>query len=170
MLVLKFGGTSVGSAKRIKNLAELTKNEKPKIIVLSAMSGTTNALVDISAALYEKNISKVKELIDTLEQKYKAEIKDLYKNETIFEKAQELITYHFGYIRSFIDFPIFTEKEEKIILAEGEVLSTTMFHYYLSEIGEKSILLPALKFMRITRDGEPDMAYIEEHIKEEELQ
>ncbi|MDR1877859.1 MAG: aspartate kinase [Flavobacteriaceae bacterium] len=167
MLVLKFGGTSVGSAERIKNLAELIKSQEPKIVVLSAMSGTTNALVEISNALYEKNTFKAEELINTLESKYKTEIKDLYKNPIILEKGKELIDSHFGYLRSFIDFPIFTEKEEKIILSEGELLSTTLFHYYLSERGEKSILLPALEFMRINRDGEPDMGYIEEHLKEE---
>lgn len=167
MLVLKFGGTSVGSAERIKNLAELTKGQKPKIVVLSAMSGTTNALVEISQALYEKNTSKAKELIQSLEDKYRKEIKDLYKNETIAKKGSELLDDYFNYIASFLDFPIFTSKEEKIILAQGELLSTHMFHFYMSEIGEKTILLPALEFMRINKDGEPDFPYIEEHIKEE---
>lgn len=167
MLVLKFGGTSVGSAERIKNLAELTKGQKPKIVVLSAMSGTTNALVEISQALYEKNTSKAKELIQSLEDKYRKEIKDLYKNETIAKKGNELLDDYFNYITSFLDFPIFTSKEEKIILAQGELLSTHMFHFYMSEIGEKTILLPALEFMRINKDGEPDCPYIEERIKEE---
>lgn len=167
MLVLKFGGTSVGSAERIKNLAELTKGQKPKIVVLSAMSGTTNALVEISQALYEKNTSKAKELIQSLEDKYRKEIKDLYKNETIAKKGSELLDDYFNYIASFLDFPIFTSKEEKIILAQGELLSTHMFHFYMSEIGEKTILLPALEFMRINKDGEPDFPYIEERIKEE---
>ncbi|QII71952.1 aspartate kinase [Apibacter sp. B2966] len=167
MLVLKFGGTSVGSAERIKNLAELTKGQKPKIVVLSAMSGTTNALVEISQALYEKNTSKAKELIQSLEDKYRKEIKDLYKNETIAKKGNELLDDYFNYIASFLDLPIFTSKEEKIILAQGELLSTHMFHFYMSEIGEKTILLPALKFMRINKDGEPDFPYIEERIKEE---
>lgn len=167
MLVLKFGGTSVGSAERIKNLAELTKGQKPKIVVLSAMSGTTNALVEISQALYEKNTSKAKELIQSLEDKYRKEIKDLYKNETIAKKGNELLDDYFNYIASFLVLPIFTSKEEKIILAQGELLSTHMFHFYMSEIGEKTILLPALEFMRINKDGEPDFPYIEERIKEE---
>lgn len=167
MLVLKFGGTSVGSAERIKNLAELTKGKKPMIVVLSAMSGTTNALVEISQALYEKNTSKAKELIQSLEDKYRKEIKDMYKNETIVKKGSELLDDYFNYITSFLDFPIFTSKEEKIILAQGELLSTHMFHFYMSEIGEKTILLPALEFMRINKDGEPDFPYIEERIKEE---
>lgn len=167
MLVLKFGGTSVGSAERIKNLAELTKNQESKIVVLSAMSGTTNSLVEISQSLYKKNIKKAQELIDALEKKYREEIKDLYTNKTILQKGNELIDQYFEYIRTFIDYPLFTAKEEKIILSQGELLSTHMFHYYLSEIGEKSILLPALDFMRINKEGEPDMSYIEEHIQKE---
>ncbi|CVK16950.1 aspartate kinase [Apibacter mensalis] len=167
MLILKFGGTSVGSAERIKNLAELTKGQKSKIVVLSAMSGTTNALVEISQAMYEKNITKAKELIQVLEDKYRKEIKNLYKNETILKKGNELLEEYFSYLSSFLNFPIFTSKEEKIILAQGELLSTHMFHFYMSEIGEKTILLPALEFMRINKDGEPDFPYIEKHIKEE---
>ena len=167
MLVLKFGGTSVGSAERIKNLAKLTCNNEPKIVVLSAMSGTTNSLVDISQVLYEQNRAKARELIDALEDKYKMEIQNLYQNPMILEKGKELIQSHFDYLRSFVDFPLFTSKEEKIILAQGELLSTAMFHYYLSEIGEKSILLPALNFMRTNKDDEPDLAYIEQHLKEE---
>lgn len=167
MLVLKFGGTSVGSAERIKNLAELTKNQESKIVVLSAMSGTTNSLVEISQSLYEKNIKKAQELIDALEKKYRKEIKDLYTNKTILQKGNELIDQYFEYIKTFIDYPLFTAKEEKIILSQGELLSTHMFHYYLSEIGEKSILLPALDFMRINKEGEPDMSYIEKHIQKE---
>ncbi|MCO6565282.1 MAG: aspartate kinase [Apibacter sp.] len=167
MLILKFGGTSVGSAERIKNLAELTKGQKSKIVVLSAMSGTTNALVEISQAMYEKNITKAKELIHVLEDKYRKEIKNLYKNETILKKGNELLEEYFSYLSSFLNFPIFTSKEEKIILAQGELLSTHMFHFYMSEIGEKTILLPALEFMRINKDGEPDFPYVEKHIKEE---
>ncbi|MDR2122308.1 MAG: aspartate kinase [Flavobacteriaceae bacterium] len=167
MLILKFGGTSVGSAERIKNLAELTKGQESKIVVLSAMSGTTNALVDISRALYEKNTKKAEELIDSLENKYKKEINDLYKNEAILQKGKELIDFHFQYIRSFVKFPVFTSKEEKILLIQGELLSTAMFHYYLNETGEKSVLLPALDFMKTNEDNEPDLPYIEERIKEE---
>jgi aspartate kinase len=167
MLILKFGGTSVGSAERIKKLAELTKGQKPKIIVLSAMSGTTNALVEISKAMYEKNIFKAKELIQVLEYQYRKEIKDLYEDETILKKGSELLDEYFNYLYSFLNFPLFTAKEEKIILAQGELLSTHMFHFYMNEIGKKTILLPALEFMRINADGEPDFTYIEEHINKE---
>jgi aspartate kinase len=167
MKVLKFGGTSVGSAARMQSVAELIqKNAEPILVVLSAMSGTTNSLVDLSNNLYAKNTSKANEIINTLEDKYKKEIKDLYKTESAIKKAEQLIKYHFDYLRSFT-LDMFTANEEKAVLAQGELLSTAMFQFYMEEIGEKSCLLPALNFMRIDENEEPDMAYIETHLKRE---
>ncbi|MGZ3921644.1 MAG: aspartate kinase [Bacteroidia bacterium] len=162
LLVLKFGGTSVGSAQRIKDLVKLTVNPTPKIVVLSAMSGTTNALVEISAALYAKNVEKAKSLIEALKQKYIKEIHELYSKPTSLEKGIQLINNHFSYLNSFT-LDMFTANEEKAVLAQGELLSTAMFHYYLEEIGVRSVLLPALNFMRIEANDEPDLAYIEKN-------
>ena len=166
LLVVKFGGTSVGSAQRIKDLVSLTVNETPKIVVLSAMSGTTNALVEICDALYAKELEKAAACIEALKQKYQKEIKELYTNTTSLKKATELLQNHFNYIHAFT-LDMFTVNEEKAILAQGELLSTAMFHYYLEEIGVKSSLLPALNFMKIDANDEPDMAYIETFIFEE---
>lgn len=165
-LVVKFGGTSVGSAQRIKDLVSLTVNETPKIVVLSAMSGTTNALVEICDALYAKDIEKATACIEALKQKYQKEILELYTKSTSLEKATGLLQNHFNYIHAFT-LDMFTVNEEKAILAQGELLSTAMFHYYLEEIGVKSSLLPALNFMKIDANDEPDMAYIEKFIFEE---
>jgi len=167
MKILKFGGTSVGSADRMKSVATLIKkNTEPVIVVLSAMSGTTNNLVELATNLYAKNHAKANEVISILENKYKQEIKNLYKTETVLQKAENLITYHFDYLRSFT-LDMFTVNEEKAILAQGELLSTAMFQFYLEEVGEKSILLPALNFMRIDDNEEPDLTYIEKHLKQE---
>lgn len=166
MQVLKFGGTSVGSAERMKALVSLVVNANPKIVVLSAMSGTTNALVEIANALYEKNNAKAVELINKLEEKYKAEVSKLYAKESSLNKGTQLIKYHFDYIRSFT-LDMFTVNEEKAILAQGELLSTAMFHFYLEEIGVNSVLLPALNFMRIDENEEPDLTYIEQNIQNE---
>ncbi len=167
MKILKFGGTSVGSADRMKSVVDLIKkNTEPVIVVLSAMSGTTNNLVELATNLYAKNNAKANEIISTLENKYKQEIKNLYKTETVLQKAAHLITYHFDYLRSFT-LDMFTVNEEKAILAQGELLSTAMFQFYLEEIGEKSVLLPALNFMRIDDNEEPDLTYIETHLKQE---
>src|SRR4051812_6774270 len=98
MLILKFGGTSVGSAQRIKDLVKLTVNPDPKIVVLSAMSGTTNCLVEISSALYAKDVQKAKELIENLKQKYLKEISELYSKPESLNKAEQLVKNHFNYI------------------------------------------------------------------------
>jgi aspartate kinase len=166
MQVLKFGGTSVGSAERMQALVKLVVNNEPKVVVLSAMSGTTNSLVEINEALYKKDTAKASALITTLEDKYKIEISKLYKTDEFKKKAADLITHHFNYLRSFT-LDMFTSNEEKAVLAQGELLSTAMFHFYLSEQNIKSVLLPALNFMRIDENEEPDLKYIESNINAE---
>ncbi len=166
MKILKFGGTSVGSAERMHALAKLINDKSPKIIVLSAMSGTTNNLVEIAAALYLKENEKASSLIKELKTKYETVIKQLYKTEAGLNKGKGLLESHFGYLHSFtID--LFTINEERAILAQGELLSTALFHYYLEEININSTLLPALNFMRIDENEEPDMNYIERNSKQE---
>jgi aspartate kinase len=160
MRVLKFGGTSVGTAERMHALVNLINDEVPKIVVLSAMSGTTNSLVEIGAALYARENDKAKQLIDDLESKYRLVLNQLYKTGSALNKGKELIDSHFNYLRSFT-MDLFTVNEERAILAQGELLSTAMFHYYLEEINIDSVLLPALNFMRIDENEEPDMKYIE---------
>ena len=136
MKVLKFGGTSVGSAERMKNLVPLINSAEPKIVVLSAMSGTTNSLVEIANALYSKENDQAKKLINALEKKYEAVIKELFLSphekgsKGGFKKSQELIKNHFEFIRSFT-LDLFTANEEKAILAQGELLSTSLVHFYL---------------------------------------
>jgi aspartate kinase len=166
MKILKFGGTSVGSVERMHALAKLIDDKTPKIIVLSAMSGTTNNLVEIAAALYSKENEKASSLIKALNTKYEKIIKQLFKTEAGLNKGKGLLESHFGYLHSFtID--LFTINEERAILAQGELLSTALFHYYLEEININSTLLPALNFMRIDENEEPDMNYIERNSKQE---
>jgi len=164
MLILKFGGTSVGSAQRMQALVQLVVDDRPKIVVLSAMSGTTNSLVEIANALYAKENEKAKALIDALEKKYRGVIEELYSGETGKAKGHGLLDSHFEYLRSFT-LDLFTANEEKAVLAQGELLSTAMFHFYLEEKGIASALLPALDFMRIDENEEPDLFYIEEHLR-----
>lgn len=166
MKVLKFGGTSVGSAERMKNLVSIINNNEPKIVVLSAMSGTTNALVEIANALYARENNNAKQLIDALEKKYERVLQELYSKESSLNKGKELVKNHFEFIRSFT-LDMFTTNEEKAILAQGELLSTAMEHFYLEEIGIDSVLLPSLNFMRIDENDEPDLTYIEENLKAE---
>ena len=150
MKVLKFGGTSVGSAQRIKEVAKLITDGERKIVVLSAMSGTTNTLVEISDYLYKKNPEGANEIINRLETKYRQHIDELYATPEYKQKGLELIKSHFDYIRSYTK-DLFTLFEEKVVLAQGELISTAMMNYYLQECGVKSVLLPALEYMRRTR-------------------
>lgn len=164
MKVLKFGGTSVGSAQRIKDVAKLITAEHRNIIVLSAMSGTTNSLVEISDYLYKKNPDGANEVINRLAQKYYAHVDELYGTAEYKQKAHELITTHFDYIRSFTK-DLFTLFEEKVVLAQGELISTGMMNLYLKELGFNSVLLPALDYMRTDKNAEPDPVYIKEKLK-----
>ena len=163
MKVLKFGGTSVGSAARIKEVAKLICDGKKNIVVLSAMSGTTNSLVEISDYLYKKNSDGANEVINQLGQKYYATIEELYSTESYKQQATELVNSVFDYIRSFTK-DLFTLFEEKVVLAQGELLSTGMMNLYLNETGVASILLPALEYMRTDKNAEPDPAYIKEKL------
>lgn len=166
MKVLKFGGTSVGSAARIKEVAKLICDGDQKIVVLSAMSGTTNKLVEISDYYYKNNTSGAMESINSLEQKYHEVIDELYAVDKYKSAATELIKKHFDYLRTFSR-SVFTIFEEKDILAQGELISTGMFQLYLEEKGESSVLLPALDFMKIDKNSEPDTAFIAENLSKQ---
>lgn len=166
MKVLKFGGTSVGSAARMKDVAKLICDGEQKIVVLSAMSGTTNSLVEISDYFYKNNSAGALERINALEQKYYDVIEDLYSTEKYKNESKAIIKTHFEYLRSFSK-SVFTLFEEKAILAQGELLSTNMFHLYLLEKGEDSALLPALDYMRIDKNSEPDTAFIAENLEKQ---
>lgn len=164
MKILKFGGTSVGSAARMKDVAKLVLDGEVKIVVLSAMSGTTNSLVEISNYLYKKNADGANEVISKLEKKYAQHIDELYSTSEYKEKGMELIRERFNYIKSFTN-NVFTVFHEKEILSQGELISTGMFNLYLLEQGVKSYLLPALDYMRIDKNNEPDSAYIRENLR-----
>ena len=164
MKIMKFGGTSVGSPERMHALISLINDGEPKIVVLSAMSGTTNALVEISQALYSKEHKTAGLLIDALKSKYHSVIDELYKTDIALLKAKELISIHFDYLKSFTR-DLFTLNEERAVLAQGELISTALFQFLLEEKGIPSVLLPALNFMRLNKNAEPDMKFISENTK-----
>ncbi len=164
MKILKFGGTSVGSPERMKKLLDIIRPEEKQIVVLSAVAGTTNSLVEISQAYLDGDKRKAKQLTDALHNKYKAFVEELFSTEEGKKKGNELISYHFTLIGS-LDSELFTPVEEKIVLAQGELLSTTLYHFYLTEIGIQSALLPALDFMKIDEDNEPMVEYIGTHLQ-----
>ena len=159
MKVLKFGGTSVGSPERMKGVAKLINDGEKKIVVLSAMSGTTNSLVEISDYLHKNNPEGANEVINNLERKYKQHVNELYSTDEYKQKTWSLIKDIFNGIRSFTK-DVFTLFEEKVILAQGELMSTNMVTNYLLEQGLNVVLLPALEYMRTDKNGEPDTTYI----------
>ncbi len=164
MKVMKFGGTSVGSPERMKNVCKLiTASGEPTFIVLSAMSGTTNSLVEISNYLYKKNPEGANEVINNLEKKYMGHVEELYSTEEYKDKTRDFLRGEFDYLRSFTK-DLFTSFEEKSIVAQGEIMSTNMVVNYLQECGVKAVLLNALDFMRTDKNAEPDPAYIKEKL------
>lgn len=163
MKVMKFGGTSVGSAQRMKNVAKIVLDGQPNLVVLSAMSGTTNSLVEISDYLSRKNRDGAREVIGRLYDKYVKEVEELYSADEYKTAGMDLIREHFDYIRSFTN-DVFTAYEEKVVLSQGELISTGMFNLYLKEQGIDSVLLPALDFMKTDENGEPDQVFIKENI------
>jgi aspartate kinase len=163
MKVLKFGGTSVGSPERMKKLLDIIDPAQRQIVVLSAVSGTTNNLVEIGEAYLAGDKGKAASLIAVLKEKYGVFIKELFARREYLEQAKEVIDYHFGLLSNLAN-DLFTSIEEKVILAQGELLSTTLYHVYLKEIGVPSVLLPALDFMKTDDDNEPIVDYITEHI------
>ena len=165
MKVMKFGGTSVGSPARMKEVTKLvTKSGEPVFVVLSAMSGTTNSLVEISNYLYKKNPEGASEIINQLERTYLKHIDELYQSDEVKQQTREFLTSEVNYLRSFTK-ELFTSFEEKSIVAQGEMLSTNMIVNYMKEQGINAVLLNALDFMRTDKNSEPDPNYIKEKLQ-----
>jgi aspartate kinase len=160
MKVMKFGGTSVGKPERMHHIAGLVSNEnEPVIVVLSALSGTTNALVEIGDAIARGDRNGAKQSIDKLEAHYQAFVKDLVKKEASLAKAKAIIAEHFEFLNIILKIS-FSEALSKDILAQGELLSTKLFCTYLEEQGKDHLLLPALEFMSIDAYDEPQIGSI----------
>ena len=164
MKVMKFGGTSVGTPQRMKEVTQLvTKSGEPVFVVLSAMSGTTNSLVEISDYLYKKNPDGANEVINMLERKYERHVQELYATEEYAQQTRDFLREEFQYLRSFTK-ELFTSFEEKSIVAQGEIISTNMVVNYMREQGISAVLLNALDFMRTDKNAEPDPVYIKEKL------
>lgn len=164
MKVMKFGGTSVGTPQRMKDVTKLvTASGEQVLVVFSAMSGTTNSLVEISDYLYKKNPEGANEVINKLEQKYMNHVEELYSTEEWKENTRNFLIGVFNYLRTFTK-ELFTSFEEKNIIAQGEIMSTNMINNYMQEQGINACLLSALDFMRTDKNAEPDSGYIREKL------
>lgn len=163
MKVLKFGGTSVGSPERIKNVAGLIHNGERNLVVLSAMSGTTNNLVEIADYYSKNNSESAKAIINTLRTKYAKHLAELYSTTKMREETQRTLDEVFARLLMFGKVPL-TDKDKKEILSKGEIMSTNMMTNFLKEQGVKATLLSAFDFMRLDANGEPDMRFLEEKL------
>ncbi len=163
MKVLKFGGTSVGSAVRMKSLTNIIPSGEQVVVVLSAMAGTTNELVEIANAANNGEKKKAQTMLQNMQENYSHVIEELYQTDEYQKNAKRTIALIFT---DAID-AVATEtgsKLEKQLLSIGEIISTNLFHLYLWETGVPSVLLPSLNYMRVDKDGEPDMYYISQNI------
>lgn len=163
MKVLKFGGTSVGSPERMRMLLDILNPEARQVIVLSAVSGTTNSLAEISNHFLSGKKQDALNLIEELYQKYKVFVQELLPEAAFLDEGNEVIDYYFQFLKNLQN-DVFTPIEEKIVLAQGELISTTLYHIYLKSINVPSVLLPALDFMKTDAEHEPDVDYISAHL------
>ena len=160
MKVMKFGGTSVGKPERMHQVSQLiTRDTEPKIVVLSALSGTTNSLVEISNSLALGDRSAAKQKIDKLEAHYQGFVNELLLKEATRAKGLAVVSEHFEFLNIILRIS-FSEALNKDILAQGELLSTKLFSAYLEEQGVDHMLLPALEFMTIDQNEEPQLGGI----------
>lgn len=165
MKIMKFGGTSVGKPERMHQVKDLiTRDNNKKIVVLSALSGTTNALVAICEALADANKDLAKEKIDALHQHYLTFYKQLLKSDAAQKKAEKIIKEHFEFLNIILKIS-FNEAINRDILAQGELLSTKLFFTLLQELGIGAVFLPALDFMSIDENHEPELKKISEKLK-----
>ncbi|WP_298238680.1 aspartate kinase [uncultured Algibacter sp.] len=164
MKVLKFGGTSVGSVKNMCNVKNIINDGTKKVVVLSAMSGTTNALVEIANYIFEKTPNKAIDAINTLHESYFKTIDALLSNTQLKDETKAYVTGIFNFLVT-CTYEGYSKKLENNIVAQGELLSTYMFNAYLNQEGISSTLLPALEFMRINGVKEPDHFYIKKQLK-----
>lgn len=165
MKVMKFGGTSVGKPERMRQIAQLiTAVDEPVIVVLSALSGTTNALVEISNRLAAADKQGANEKTSVLEQHYQQFITDLLQDTNLLSRGMEMVNEHFDFLRITQKISL-SDALNKDILAQGELMSTKLFSLFLEQAKIDHALLPALDFMRLDQNEEPDLEFIQEKLK-----
>lgn len=164
MQVLKFGGTSVGSVENMRQVRDIIDTQEPKIVVLSAMSGTTNALVQIADATQMGEIATAYELVGELQKHYDNVLENLYTNDKIRATVRGYVDEIFSSLESLTRSTVYSQAVADEFVSKGELLSTFIFTHYLQQEGVSAALLPALEFMRIDKENEPDTFYIRQNL------
>ncbi len=163
MKVLKFGSASIATADKLRTVASIVSKEQGNIIVLSSMRGTAEALAEISDYLYRKNQEGAVEIINKLEKQYMDLVVSLFDRDEIKSLAIELISSKFNYIRTFTK-DLFTLFEERVVMAQGELISSELFYLYMQDRKINAVLIPALDFMRTDKNAAPDPVYIKDKL------
>ncbi|NDV96011.1 aspartate kinase [Dysgonomonas sp. 521] len=163
MKVQKFGSASIATVDKLKRVAEIVTKEQGNIVVLSSMRGTAEALSEISDYLYKKNQEGAIEIINKLEKQYIELVGSLFESADIKSVAKELVISKFDYIRTFTK-DLFTLFEERVVLAQGELISSELFHLYMQDKKVNAVLIPALEFMRTDKNSAPDPVYIKDKL------
>jgi aspartate kinase len=166
MKILKFGGTSLENPARIGKVADLIQDDQPQMVVLSAIGGTTDKLEEITHYLYNNNRDAAREITAGLEKKYRKLAEELFRTDEGLHRALGMISSHFNHIRSFFN-KSYSTLQQKSILAQGELVSSALFQFFLEERNVGSQLVSALHFMRIDKNEEPDELYIQENLERE---
>jgi aspartate kinase len=164
MLVYKFGGTSVGSVQNMNHVKDIIQGGEQKIVVLSAMSGTTNALVKISEAIAQRDRESALIQIHQLNETYQSTVNELLRDKSLLKETNAYVSDIFKCLTEAVTVP-HSKLLHNTILAQGELLSTFMFSRFMKQEGYSVCLLPALDFMRIDRMNEPDSFYIQQHLR-----
>ncbi len=163
MKVMKFGGTSVGTPQRMKEVARLVQKNDQSIVVLSAMSGTTNTLLEIADYYAKGNKDSAAAMICRLRTKYMEHVRELYSTEEVKAKTSDFLEDIFAQLMNYGKDP-YTPQVEKEIVSKGEIMSTNMMTNYFNEQGVKTVMLNAFDYMKIDEDKEPSLSYITSHI------
>lgn len=163
MKVLKFGGTSIGAPERMQSVAQLVTREAEVLVVLSALSKTTDKLLKVGAALARQNVESAQTLIDELYKHYQQYVDGLYKTPQGRKQGWKEVERHFDLIRG-LPREVYDDRKERVLVAQGELMSTAMFHHYLQEQGIASALLPALEMVRLDDNGEPDINFLRSNL------
>ncbi len=165
MQIVKFGGTSVGAPERMWHVADLVDDGQPKIVVLSAVAGTTNKLVELGRLVSEENWREAGELLASLREEYEVFNYELFDTQFDRQAGRRILDRHFQQLTDFLGTKPLNGETGRIILAQGELISTHLFHHYLQTRGSSAVIIPALDFMKTDENGDPDLPFIRQELE-----
>jgi len=160
MKVLKFGGTSVGSPESLVRVKEIVYSQKgATFVVLSAMSGVTNELLQVLDAIKDSDSQKLEALTQVIADKHYHLIHAVLQEESLQQQAIQHVDDVLQRLQGFLQVPeahnLYSE-----ILTLGELMSTKIFSIVLHQDGVANTWLNATDFMHIDHDDNPSIGPI----------